>query len=200
MNGYEKLKAAVERDCNEGEGCFNPDGCNKEFTVMVPAEGVMKKYTPMVCKVNTKCFHKYCDKFKWVIDRAKHYGEKLGLNWEDILDSWEADRNYWYMNYYQDCNQPEIKGDKVRVFESVGEMRKAIGKKGFWCPACGGVSKDPYACNSGLEMSKGKVCDWKVFGLFGDLGKGVFIYCKDKLKGETIFMPVAWEAKEVTGK
>lgn len=193
MKGYEKLMEAVIRDCNEGEGCFNPDGCDKEFTKMVPAEGTMKKYTDMVCKVNTKCFHQYCDKFKWVIDRAKHYGEKLGLNWEDILDSWEADRSYWYMNYYQECNQPEIKGDKVRVFETVDEMLKAIGEKKFRCPACGGISTNPYECNSGKEMSNGKICDWKVYGLFRDLGKGVFVYCKDKLRGETIFMPVAWE-------
>jgi len=29
--------------------------------------------------------------------------------------------------------------------------------------------------------------------LFGDLGKGIFVFCKDKVAGETIFMPIAWE-------
>lgn len=186
MTGYEKLKESVMRDCNERNscGCFNPEGCN------VKGQKVEGK----------SCFHDYCNKFKWVIDRAKHYGEKLGLNWEDILDSWEADRGYWYMNYYQDCNQPEIKGDKVRVFETVKEMLKSIGGKGFRCPMCGGISKEPYKCNSGLEISKGKKCDWKVYGLFGGLGKGVFIYCKDKLHGETIFMPIAWENQETVNE
>ncbi|OPX89464.1 MAG: hypothetical protein A4E53_01541 [Pelotomaculum sp. PtaB.Bin104] len=26
--GYEKLKTAVERDCNNGRGCFNSNGCD----------------------------------------------------------------------------------------------------------------------------------------------------------------------------
>lgn len=179
LTGYEKLKASVEKDCNDRNscGCFNPEGCN------VPNRSKDRKF----------CFNEYCDKFKWIIDRAKHYGEKLGLNWEDVLDSWETSRSYWYMNYYQECNQPEIKGDKVRTFETVAEMLESIGRKGFRCPACNGISANPYKCNTGIEMSKGKICDWNVGGLFGDLGKGVFVYCKDKLTGETIFMPVAWE-------
>jgi hypothetical protein len=185
LTGYEKLKAAVERDCNERNscGCFNENGCDKK-------DGRIGNYGEEGYK---SCFHQYCNKFKWIIDRAKHFGEKLGLNWEDILNSWEEDRDYWYMNYYQECNQPEIKGDKVRVFDTVEDMLKAIGEKKFRCPACGGISTNPYECNSGLEMSKGKKCDWKVYGLFRDMGKGIFVYCKDKLRGETIFMPVAWE-------
>jgi hypothetical protein len=77
-------------------------------------------------------------------------------------------------------------------------MRNSIGEKGFRCPACGGVSKNPYACNSGLPLkgTKNGLCDWKVYGLFSDMGKGIFVYCKDKLKGEAIFMPLAWEAEE----
>jgi len=188
--GYEKLKSDVDRDCNDRDscGCFNPDGCNV-------SRCSIGKYGENGYK---HCFHDYCNKFKWVIDRAKHYGEKLGLNWEDVLDSWETDRDYWYMNYYQNSNQPEIKGDKVRVFESVDEMLKAIGDRKFRCPYCGGISTNPYSCNSGLEVElinqKGKhPCNWDVGGLFGDLGKGIFVYCKDKLRGETIFMPVAWE-------
>lgn len=133
------------------------------------------------------------DKLEWVVARAKHYAEKTGLPWEEILNSWEEKRDYWYMNYYQECNQPEIKGDKVKVFETVSDMLESIGERKFRCPSCGGISSSPYSCNTGLEMSKGKICDWKVYGLFGDLGKGVFVYCKDKVAGERIFMPVAWE-------
>jgi len=180
LTGYEKLKAAVEQDCNgrhDGCGCFNPNGCN------VPGHK----------KDGKNCFHDYCNKFKWAIDRAKHYGEKLGLDWKDVLNSWESDRDYWYMNYYQDANQPEINSDRVRVFERVEEMLRSIKEKEFRCPACSGITTSPYKCNSGLEINKGKVCDWNVGGLFGDLGKGVFVYCKDKLKGENIFIPIAWE-------
>lgn len=196
MNGYEKLKADVMRDCNDLNhcGCFNPDGCNRDGArIGTYGEDGFK------C-----CFHKYCDKFKWIIDRAKMYGEKLGVPWEDILDSWEADRNYWYMNYYQECNQPKIESSSVHMFDTVDDLRKAIGTDGFRCPCCGGVSKSPYICDSGVVRNDGSVCDWKVYGLFGDLGKGVFVYCKDKLRGEKMFMPIAWETdleppKEVDG-
>ena len=179
LTGYKKLKEAVERDCNDRNscGCFNPEGCN------VPRRSKDGKF----------CSHDYCDKFKWVIGRAKQYGEKLGLNWEDILESWESGRSYWYMNYYQECNQPEINSDKVKVFESVDEMLKNIGEKQFRCPACGGISTNPYKCNTGLEMSKGKICNWNCGGLFRDLGRGLFVSCKDKLAGQTIFMPISWE-------
>lgn len=197
--GYESLVQKVKRDCNEGQGCFNPNGCDYEFYKYRPAESKEKLVGETVCIRNSKCGHKYCDKFKWIIDRAKHYAEKTGLDWEDILDSWEEGCNYWYMNYYQDSNQPEIKGEDVKVFDTVEEMVSSIGERKFRCPCCGGVSTDPYECNSGFEVSKAtkkksaKVCDWKSYGLFGDLGKGVYVYCKDKLKGETIFMPLEWE-------
>jgi len=156
----------------------------------------LKDYAGKGTDCGKKC--EYCDKFKWIINRAKHYGEKLNLNWEDILDSWEKDRRYWYLNYYQESNQPEIKGDKVKVFESVEDMLKSIGERKFRCPSCGGITTDPYKCNSGIKIGKGKntkVCDWKVYGLFGDLGKGIYVYCKDKLKGQTIFIPISWEEK-----
>lgn len=161
--GYEKLSHAVKKDCEERGGVFCPDGC---------------------CKCNQKCFHDYCNKFKWVIDRAKAYGEATGLNWEDILDSWEDDRSYWYMNYYQDCNQPEIKGGNVKVFDTMEDFRKAIGEMLFRCPSCGKIVTNPYEC---------KVCGWKVYGLFKNMGKGVFVYVKERLKGENIFMPISWE-------
>lgn len=179
MNGYDKLKSSVERDCNgvSGCGCFNPNGCDK----------------PNGSHDGKRCTHRYCDKFAWVVERAKHYEEKTGLGWEAILDSWEDARTYWYMNYYQDARQPEIKGENVRVFETTEELLRSIGDMQFRCPACGGISSSPYECDSGQEMSRGKVCDWKVYGLFRDLGKGVFVYCKGEMRGERIFMPLAWE-------
>lgn len=134
-------------------------------------------------------------KFDWVIERAKHYAEKTGLEAADILDAWENHRTYWYMNYYQDCNQPLMKGDEtVRVFETQDDLKNSIGKAGFRCPHCGGISKNPYECDSGLMVS-GKTCDWKSYGLLGCMGKGAHFFLKDKLRGETIFIPVAWEGK-----
>lgn len=136
--------------------------------------------------------HNYRAKLSFAIERAKHYAEKTGLSAESILDAWEGKRNYWYMNFYQDCNQPEIKGDSVRVFDTVQALLDSIGKSGFRCPACGGVSKSPYECDSGIER-EGKPCDWKSYGLFGTLGKGINIFVKERIAGQNIFMPVAWE-------
>lgn len=137
-------------------------------------------------------FHDYRGKLSWIISRANHYAEKTGLSPESILDAWEERRDYWYMNFYQDSQQPEIKGDKVRVFETVAEMLESIGKRGFRCPNCEGVSKSPYTCDTGI-IASGKPCDWKVYGLFGHLGKGVAVFVKEKLAGENLFMPIAWE-------
>jgi hypothetical protein len=141
-------------------------------------------------------FHDYRKKFDWIISRAKHYAEKTGLDAADLLDEWEKLRNYWYMNYYQDANLPEIKGDYVRVFETPEDLHESIGKLGFRCPSCKGVSKSPYECDSGLEMSEGKICNWKSYGLFGTLGYGVYVFVKAAMRGENIFKPIAWESKE----
>lgn len=169
MLGYESLIKKVKEDCKKGNDCFNEYGCNVE---------------------KSKCGHKYCDTFKWIIDRAKHYEEMTGINYNEILDKWESKCNYWYMNYYQEANQPRLDKDKVYIFETMEEVYKSIGNKKFRCPYCGEVSSSPYICN---------VCDWNIDGLFGDLGKGVFIFVKEKKAGEFIFRPVLWENGESEG-
>lgn len=131
--------------------------------------------------------------FEWTVERAKHYSEKLDIPVNDILISWVNACNYSFVNFFQDANQPKIEEGHTRVFENVDGLMKAIGEREFRCPSCNGISTNPYECNSGEEMEKGKECDWKVYGLFGALGKGTYVYIKDHLKGETIFTPIAWE-------
>lgn len=143
-------------------------------------------------------FHNYREKLEWIVARARHYAEKTGLTPETILDAWEKDRNYWYMNYYQESKQPIITHDKVRVFETVAELLASIGKSGFRCPLCGGVSKSPYECDSRMKVH-GEVCDWKVYGLFGHMGKGIAVFVKEKVRIENLFMPVSWENKKAPG-
>lgn len=141
-------------------------------------------------------FHDYRAKLAWVIARASQYAEKTGLEASDILNTWEEKRSYWYMNYYQDCNQPNLDSDGVRVFDTTEQALESIGKAGFRCPMCNGISKSPYHCTTGLKMPKSeKICDWKVGGLFGDLGKGIHVFLKEKMLGEQIFLPIAWEDK-----
>lgn len=144
-------------------------------------------------------FHNYRGKLAWATARAKHYAEKTGLTPEAILDAWEQKRDCWYMNFYQPSNQPEITGNNVRVFETSTELLESIGDAGFRCPACAGVSKSPYECTTGI-VKDGKKCDWKVYGLFGHLGKGTSVFVKEKVAGENIFMPVAWESGATSGE
>lgn len=187
MEGLEKLIEATVLGLREKRD-FKGRWC-EQYT-----EGCIEKLRAYAAEGKECGFNcEYCKKFKWVIDRAKHYAEKTGLSWQEILSAWENERGYWYLNYYQDCNQPEIKSDKVRVFETVKELNKSIRDSGFRCPCCNGISKSPYKCSSGIKRSDGKICDWNVNGLLGDLGKGVYVYCKDKVRGEHMFMPVEWE-------
>lgn len=131
-------------------------------------------------------FHDYRAKLAWTVARAQHYADKTGIPASEILDSWERSRNYWYMNFYQESCQPEVKDGKVRVFDTVESMLASVGKAGFRCPMCDGVSDSPYECSV-------KPCDWKVYGLFRALGKGIYVFVKEKIRGELLFMPVAWE-------
>lgn len=128
-----------------------------------------------------KC--EYCDKFKWTVDRAKHYAERTGIPYLDILRSWEERRDYWYMNYYQDCKQPKIEGNDVRVFDTFREYQNSLQEKGFRCPSCGIETQKPHECT----------CGWKAYGLLGCLGKGVTVFVKENMALATIFMPIAWE-------
>ena len=164
--GYKTLRAAVDRDYAKDRGY--QDG--------------------------RRPFHDYEAKLNWAVERARHYGEALSMEPAKVLNAWEKDRSYWYMNYYQELNQPRIDASHVRAFDTVDQLKASVGEARFRCPACGGVSSDAYACDSGVERD-GNPCDWKAYGLFGTLGKGAFVYVKEKLAGQSIFMPVAWEAE-----
>lgn len=107
-HGIESLKAAVQKDAAEGNNCFNENGCDHEFHRTVPETNpaFIKMGFKTACKCVSKCTHKYCDTYKWTIDRAKHYAEKTGRTVDEILEAWESGRTYWYMNYYNEYNQP----------------------------------------------------------------------------------------------
>lgn len=137
-------------------------------------------------------WHDYRAKLQWIVDRATHYAEKAGVSAEEILDLWESRRDYWYMNYYQECNQPEIKGDRVKVFDSADHFRESVGNAGFRCPSCKGVTRSPYECDTGIAHN-GSVCNWKAYGLLGHLGRGVEVLTLEDLRLHSIFKPVSWE-------
>lgn len=145
------------------------------------------------------------DRFKgtleFIRDMTKHYSEVLGFTEEDILEKLEEKRNYWSANYYQLANFPKLDGDVV-VYESLDDMKDHIDiSMGFTCPFCGGVSKDPYQCDTGKIIEGTEdACNWKAYGLFGTAGKGMRFTIKEGFlenpKVDEIFMPVSVKEKE----
>jgi len=182
QKGYKSLLESVKKDL-EGD----------KATYVIDGNGLM-----VVTESNEKrCFQNYGEKFNWIIARAKHYSEKTGIAWEEILKGWEEQRGYWYQNFYQESNQPEIKSENVIIVESKEDFWNKFPSKKFICPYCKGVSTDPYECNSGeiVELLNGKKkvkekCNWKVYGLFGSMGDGVHVFVKSDLRLLEIFKPL----------
>ena len=120
------------------------------------------------------------------------YSKALGMNKTAILRALENRRDYSAINYYQRAKFPKLEG--VRVFDTEEEVRQICASKKFRCPACEGVSTDPYDCDAGE-------CDWKSYGLLHTLGKGLRVVCKDTFLENgmvhEIFMPLELEESEV---
>lgn len=144
-----------------GQGCFNPNGCDHEFFRHVPETDphLLEIGVKTKCIKVSKCDHKYCDKYKFVLDRAAEYAEALGVTRDEVLCAWEENRNYCYMNYYQDCNQPSLKGTQkvIKVADWLKELKSRFGEDSedwkFVCPSCGHVQS---------------VADFKAIGVDGN--------------------------------
>lgn len=132
--GIESLKASVLADTKAGQDCFNENGCDHEFTRMVPQDNpkLIKMGFTQSCLHVCKCTHKYCDKFKWVIERAKYYAEKKDKTYEEVIEIWEQNRGHnWYMNYYQEGFQPLDGfgvhfGPLIQIKDRIEEIKKEL--------------------------------------------------------------------------
>jgi len=184
LTGIDKLKAAVMRDCAGGDNCFSENGCTKERYKHVPQDdpNMLKYDMKTKCVSQTKCFHDYCGKYKWVLDKAKEYADKIGITPEAVIEEWEADRNYWYMNYYQEAKQPAIDGPLMRYEDWQKELRTRFGDDpkqwAFKCPACGNTQRIADFELHGIDEPEAKVtsscigrhvkgigCNWTLGGL-----------------------------------
>lgn len=132
---------------------------------------------------------------------CKEYGEFFGYSEIEIFDALESKRTYWYVNYYQEANFPEL--DTIKVFKNKKEMFEITKPdQGFRCPNCNGVSKHPYICDSGIETDligseqKG-ICNWKSYGFLRTLGQGLIFTIKENWIQrpyiDESFMPIAME-------
>lgn len=184
--GIESLAASVIGDMDGGSRPF----CNCCVNDQMQLWQILTSYAPGGDRLSTQCAGNYdghcecCCKFKWAVDFAYRYANATGLDWREILSVWEQHRDYWYMNYYQPANQPDLSGDRTFLFDDLDAFRKCVSDKGFICPSCGKVSTNPYECSN-------EGCDWKSYGFFRCMGKGAYIFVKSEMRGETMFMPVA---------
>jgi hypothetical protein len=184
--GIDSLREAVINDCKKGQDCFNENGCDHEFYRTLPQDNpklIEMGMTKKCCHIS-KCSHKYCDKYKWTIERAKHYAEKTGKTYLQILEIWEKTRSYWYESFYQECNQPLLEGDNIIFYDDwIKQLEERFGKDpkkwAFVCPACGHVqtaqdfidnkiedfeTKVYFSC-IGRYINKTHGCDWTLGGL-----------------------------------
>jgi hypothetical protein len=186
--GIDSLLEAIKKDCSEGNNCFNPNGCDKERHLYLPQDnpGLLEMGIKTKCVVNTKCMHDYCGKFKWIMDRAEMYAKLTDKTKEEVIEAWEEQRTYWYMNFYQEANQPEIKteGMNVVLYDNwIKSLKEKFGEDAknwkFKCPNCEGIQSAQDFIDSGAKESadnvyyncigryvEGKGCDWTLGGLF----------------------------------
>lgn len=131
----------------------------------------------------------------FIPDRLDHYSLHLGIEQEQLLRAWEEKRRVNAINHYQECHFPDV--SSVHVFKSLDEFKSRFTSGKFRCPSCEQETTDPYECNSGHVKSDDKACDWKAYGLFGTLGKGIeVIVLEDFMKTgaiHSIFSPIELE-------
>lgn len=95
MPGYRSLKAAYIRDVQTATRSARPMRDKAEFL----------------------------HKFIWVISRAKHYAQHFQVPIENVLDNWELNRDYWWLNYYQEARQPKFYTNDRYTRKHRGKLR-----------------------------------------------------------------------------
>lgn len=136
---------------------------------------------------------------KTIIEICNEYAEFACKSPVEVFNAIENIRSCSYPNWYTRNKYPPIKD--IMTFEYTSDLFRQIDyEKGFRCPSCNGISKDPYTCDTGIVKNYRDVCDWKSWGLFGTLGKGlrftVFERFLSKPYVDEIFYPVCMEEEE----
>lgn len=107
----------------------------------------------------------------------------------EILQALEKRRDYSVTGFYQPQSMPLL--SDVNMFETLADLRAAVGDDGFRCPSCGRVSGSATKCDVDDK------CRWNCHGMYECLGKGFRVAIrKNFLKAPVvseIFMPIAFE-------
>ncbi len=146
---------------------------------------------------SSKGFHKSSidEMVTFINSMLSDYSAWLGISESELLERMEKIRDITAPNFYQRSKFPQLK--EVTLFDTTDDLRKAIGDRGFRCPKCGQESKDYQACDSILLDDEGNNCNWKAYGLFGTMGKGLTVAVKEQFlklpQVWDIFMPINME-------
>ena len=120
---------------------------------------------------------------EFVSNRIPQYARITNKSDFEFLTIYAKSRKCNYTNWFQDSYLPDL--SNVLVFDTVEDFKKKFPSGNYVCPSCNSITTDYQTCNSGVVVGKGKnkkVCDWKVYGLFGDLGKGIKVIVKDLIE------------------
>ena len=145
---------------------------------------------------------RFAEQLEWIKQMVKNYSVKLKYSELEILTALEKHRNYWAANYYQEANYPDL--DKIDIFENLNELLAKFPSRKFICSCCGGITTNPYECNSGIVRKDGKVCDWKTYGFLRTLGEGYRFTIRDlfleKPVVDEIFTPIELSTEKSKGE
>lgn len=105
-------------------------------------------------------------RMQWVLDRAQQYADACGVDRETVLEQWEKSRDYCWDNYYQECNQPDLKrenGTPVMFYDEwMAKGKKLYGDNPLdWrykCPQCGHVQTPREFKEKGIDPNQAITC------------------------------------------
>jgi hypothetical protein len=131
------------------------------------------------------------EKVTFLCERVPQYAKIMGKTELETLELFAKSKNCNYTNYFQNVNFPDL--TEVYIFDTIQDFKAKFPSKQYTCPRCAGISTDYQECNSGRAVDK-KVCNWKVYGLFGDMGEGIKVIIKSMFneipKPVAMFKPV----------
>jgi hypothetical protein len=123
------------------------------------------------------------EKVFFLAKRVQQYAKVMDKSEIETLELLAESKDCNYMNYFQNANIPDI--SDVYVFNTIEEFLFVFPSKKYICPCCGGISTNHQECNSGKNIDKEstEACNWKVYGLFFDMNKGIRVIIKSTFTG-----------------
>lgn len=138
------------------------------------------------------------DALSFIAARIPEYAKVTGKTDLEFLTFYAKNRRVNYTNWFNESYLPDL--SDIMVFETTKDFKEKFPSGKYKCSACEGITTDAQECNSGVEIGKGKnksVCNWKTYGLFRDMGKGIKVLIKEHIeeipKPITIFKPIEIE-------